>query len=53
MWQVQEILYWQTATMSMMYKYIAKAIEEAGLDDHPTDHLGFYCIGMKLSYTFK
>ena len=49
--QVQEILYWQTATMKMMYRYIAVAIEEEGLDTHPTDYLSFYCIGKRaLSY---
>ncbi|XP_063685823.1 uncharacterized protein LOC134819675 isoform X2 [Bolinopsis microptera] len=44
---VQEILYWQTATMRMMYRYIAQTIEEEGLDTHPTDYLSFYCIGVR------
>lgn len=42
---VQEILHWQHRTMEMMYKKIAAAIEEHGLDTHPTDYLTFYCLG--------
>lgn len=42
---VQEILHWQHRTMSMMYRNIAAAIEEAGLDTHPRDYLSFFCLG--------
>ncbi|KAF2319874.1 hypothetical protein GH714_019912 [Hevea brasiliensis] len=46
---VQEILFWQGQTMAMMYKIIAKALEEAGLSDqyHPQEYLNFYCLGKR------
>jgi len=44
---VQEILYWQSQTMEMMYRRISKAIEAAELDTHPTDYLSFYCLGKR------
>ncbi|KAM7474594.1 hypothetical protein LguiB_021837 [Lonicera macranthoides] len=46
---VQEILFWQGQTMSMMYKIIAEALEKAGLSDkyHPRDYLNFYCLGKR------
>ncbi|KAH1236962.1 Phospholipase D delta [Glycine max] len=46
---VQEILFWQGQTMSMMYKIIADALEKAGLSDkyHPQDYLNFYCLGKR------
>ena len=38
--------------MRMMYKLIAREIEEAGLEDtHPTDFLSFYCIGKKRPFS--
>eukprot|EP01006_Ploeotia_vitrea_P023229 TRINITY_DN55673_c0_g1_i1.p1 TRINITY_DN55673_c0_g1~~TRINITY_DN55673_c0_g1_i1.p1 ORF type:complete len:877 (+),score=117.73 TRINITY_DN55673_c0_g1_i1:151-2631(+) len=42
---VQEILRWQYNTVCMMYKRVADAIAEAGIDAHPTDYLNFYCLG--------
>lgn len=44
---VQEILFWQSQTMEMMYGIIAKALKDTGLADsqHPQDYLNFYCLG--------
>lgn len=44
---VHEILYWQSQTMQMMYKVVAKALQDAGLSEsyHPRDYLNFYCLG--------
>ncbi|GAA0153939.1 phospholipase [Lithospermum erythrorhizon] len=43
---VQEILYWQSQTMHMMYLIIAKEIKSMQLaDSHPLDYLNFYCLG--------
>ncbi|KDP38812.1 hypothetical protein JCGZ_04969 [Jatropha curcas] len=46
---VQEILFWQGQTMTMMYKIIAKALKDAGLSDqyHPQDYLNFFCLGKR------
>nr|GME10494.1 phospholipase D delta-like [Ipomoea batatas] len=45
---VQEILFWQYHTMSMMYKVVARALENAGLSErHPQDYLNFYCLGKR------
>ncbi|KAL4348798.1 hypothetical protein GQ457_17G011080 [Hibiscus cannabinus] len=46
---VQEILYFQGQTVSMMYSIIAKELEQAGLSDqyHPQDYLNFYCLGKR------
>ncbi|KAF7069192.1 hypothetical protein CFC21_074856 [Triticum aestivum] len=45
---VQQILFWQGQTMSMMYKIIADALESQGLvDSHPQDYLNFYCLGRR------
>ncbi|KAK7359099.1 hypothetical protein VNO77_01045 [Canavalia gladiata] len=46
---VQEILFWQGQTMSMMYTIVADALEKAGLSKqyHPQDYLNFYCLGKK------
>ncbi|KAL5787330.1 hypothetical protein ACOSP7_004279 [Xanthoceras sorbifolium] len=46
---VQEILYWQEQTMSMMYKIVVEALEEKGLSGryHPQDYLNFYCLGKR------
>ncbi|KAK7078977.1 Phospholipase D, partial [Halocaridina rubra] len=41
---VQEILHWQHRTMEMMYREVAKAIEDNELDTHPKDYLSFYCL---------
>lgn len=42
----QVILYYQWRTLQMMYKRIAAAIKEAGLEGtaHPTDYLQMYCL---------
>ncbi|EPS73398.1 hypothetical protein M569_01343, partial [Genlisea aurea] len=43
---VQEILYWQTQTMQMMYEVIARELKSGGMKDgRPTDYLNFYCLG--------
>lgn len=44
---VQEILFWQSQTMQMMYKVVAKALQDSGLSKsyHPQDYLNFYCLG--------
>lgn len=44
---VQEILFWQSQTMEMMYGVIAEALKDVGLADsqHPQDYLNFYCLG--------
>jgi len=44
---IQEILYWQYKTISMMYKRIAKAIKRAGIENHPCDYLNFFCLGKR------
>ncbi|KAH9751187.1 phospholipase D [Citrus sinensis] len=46
---VQEILYWQGQTMSMMYKIVAQALQDNGLSNkyHPQDYLSFYCLGKR------
>ena len=42
---IQEILYWQTRTIEMMYKHIGDAIQKYESDTHPTDWLVFLCPG--------
>ncbi|KAE8707249.1 Phospholipase D delta [Hibiscus syriacus] len=46
---VQEILYFQGQTVSMMYSIIAKELDQAGLSDqyHPQEYLNFYCLGKR------
>ncbi|KAF0906614.1 hypothetical protein E2562_012064 [Oryza meyeriana var. granulata] len=45
---MQEILFWQGQTMSMMYKIVADALRKEGLHDtHPQDYLNFYCLGKR------
>ncbi|KAK7247301.1 hypothetical protein RIF29_42182 [Crotalaria pallida] len=46
---VQEILFWQGQTMSMMYRIIADALFKEGLSNkyHPQDFLNFYCLGKR------
>ena len=44
---IQEILYWQTRTIEMMYKRVGEAIKQAGLKSHPTDWLLFMCPGKR------
>ncbi|XP_064116971.1 uncharacterized protein LOC135222709 isoform X2 [Macrobrachium nipponense] len=46
---VQEILHWQHRTMEMMYRKIAKAIRKAKINAHPSDYLGFFCLGKRES----
>jgi phospholipase D1/2 len=43
---IQEILFWQSSTIKMMYKMIADQIKSEHLDEaHPCDYLNFYCLG--------
>jgi phospholipase D1/2 len=42
---VQEILFFQTQTMKMMYSLVADTLRDCGLSHHPTDYLNFYCLG--------
>ncbi|CAL5079578.1 unnamed protein product [Urochloa decumbens] len=45
---MQEILYWQGHTMSLMYKIVADALRKEGLNErHPQDYLNFYCLGKR------
>ncbi|KAF5733184.1 putative phospholipase d beta [Tripterygium wilfordii] len=46
---VQEILFWQGQTMTMMYHIVAQALQKAGLSEsyHPQDYLNFYCLGKR------
>ncbi|XP_068639219.1 phospholipase D delta isoform X2 [Aristolochia californica] len=42
---VQEILFWQSQTMQMMYEIISLELAASGLDNcHPQDYLNFYCL---------
>jgi len=47
---IQEILYWQTRTIEMMYKRIGEALKETGNPTHPTDWLIFLCPGKREAY---
>nr|GMD66662.1 phospholipase D delta-like [Ipomoea batatas] len=42
---MQEILFWQSQTMHMMYQVIAQEIKSMQLDEHHSDYLNFYCLG--------
>lgn len=44
---VQTMIHWNTLTIDMMYRIIAKAIEDVGLTGktHPRDYLNFFCLG--------
>ncbi|KAK4261703.1 hypothetical protein QN277_004663 [Acacia crassicarpa] len=43
---VQEILFWQSQTMQMMYDVVARELKSMELVDlHPQDYLNFYCLG--------
>lgn len=45
---VQEILFFQSQTMKMMYATIVETIRECGLTQaKPTDYLNFYCLGTR------
>ncbi|KAA8532031.1 hypothetical protein F0562_006827 [Nyssa sinensis] len=45
---VQEILFWQSQTMQMMYTVVARELKAMQLvDSHPQDYLNFYCIGKR------
>ncbi|XP_024975715.1 phospholipase D delta isoform X4 [Cynara cardunculus var. scolymus] len=50
---VQEILYWQSQTMQMMYNVVAQAIKSMQLDAHPQDYLNFYCLGKREEVPFR
>lgn len=40
--EVQEMLYWQYNTMTMMYQKITKAISKAKIKAKPTNYLSFF-----------
>lgn len=43
---VQEILYWQSQTMEMMYRIIATELNKMQMTDvNPEEYLNFYCLG--------
>ncbi|XP_075091298.1 phospholipase D delta isoform X4 [Nicotiana tabacum] len=43
---MQEILFWQSQTVQMMYQVIATELKSMQLlDSHPLDYLNFYCLG--------
>ncbi|KAJ8764356.1 hypothetical protein K2173_006096 [Erythroxylum novogranatense] len=45
---MQEILFWQSQTMQMMYEIVASALKSMQLvDSHPQDYLNFYCLGKR------
>ena len=44
---IQEILYWQFRTIQAMYRRIANAIQENGMDTVPTDYLRFFCLAKR------
>ena len=47
---IQEILYWQTRTIEMMYKRVGDAIKASGNQTHPTDWSIFLCPGTFFVY---
>lgn len=51
---MQEILYWQSQTMQMMYDIVAKALKSMQISDSkPQDYLNFYCLGNREKYDGK
>lgn len=46
----QEILYWQTRTIEMMYRQVADALATAKIIAHPTDYLLFLCLGKREAF---
>ncbi|XP_039003732.1 phospholipase D delta-like [Hibiscus syriacus] len=45
---VQEILYWQSQTMQMMYDVVAQELKSMQIKDaHPRDYLNLYCLGKR------
>ncbi|KAK0604153.1 hypothetical protein LWI29_012591 [Acer saccharum] len=42
---VQEILFWQSQTMQMMYSVVAQALKDMQMNSHPQEYLNFYCLG--------
>ncbi|XP_057965730.1 phospholipase D delta [Malania oleifera] len=42
---VQEILFWQSQTMQMMYQIVAQELRSMEDSSHPLDYLNFYCLG--------
>ncbi|KAK1440542.1 hypothetical protein QVD17_06371 [Tagetes erecta] len=50
---MQEILYWQSQTMQMMYGVVTQAIKSMQLNAHPQDYLNFYCLGKREDVPFK
>ncbi|GLT72165.1 hypothetical protein SLA2020_441200 [Shorea laevis] len=49
---MQEILFWQSQTMQMMYDIVAKELKAMQLvDSHPQDYLNFYCLGNREDFS--
>ncbi|KAF2357653.1 Phospholipase D-like domain [Trinorchestia longiramus] len=44
---MQAMLHWQFHTIEMMYRMIAKALEENNVDASPQDYLLFFCLGKR------
>ncbi|GBF94843.1 phospholipase D gamma [Raphidocelis subcapitata] len=44
---VQDILAFQARTMAMMYRRVAAAIRDSGVEAYPTDYLQFFCLGRR------
>ncbi|XP_019172212.1 PREDICTED: phospholipase D delta-like [Ipomoea nil] len=46
---MQEILFWQSQTMQMMFEIISQEIKSTKLDVrvHPSHYLNFYCLGQR------
>ena len=43
---MQEVLFWQTCTLRMMFKIVGDALAEAGVQGkHPGDYLIFLTVG--------
>ncbi|KAE8010687.1 hypothetical protein FH972_007033 [Carpinus fangiana] len=49
---MQEILFWQSQTMQMMYDIVAKELKALHpVDSHPQEYLNFYCLGKREDYS--
>ncbi|KAL5706380.1 phospholipase D [Ranunculus cassubicifolius] len=51
---VQEILFWQSQTMQMMYGIVAQELKQTQFEgSHPQDYLNFYCLGNREELSAK
>uniref|UniRef100_A0A7N2MZN3 phospholipase D n=1 Tax=Quercus lobata TaxID=97700 RepID=A0A7N2MZN3_QUELO len=53
-WRIvtEEVLFWQSQTMQMMYGIIARELKSMHLEDsRPQDYLNFYCLGKREELT--